>query len=79
MEKNHKKITTKDPVEKIARKRLSVLQLAESLGNVTEACEKLTNIHDAQLINYLKATKLKLGYLLNFCSKNKLEFKRLVY
>jgi len=44
-----------------------------------KVCEKLTNIHDAQLINYLKATKLKLGYLLNFCSKNKLEFKRLVY
>jgi GxxExxY protein len=44
-----------------------------------KVCEKLTNIHDAQLINYLKATKLKLGYLLNFGSKNKLEFKRLVY
>ena len=40
-----------------------------------KVCEKLTNIHYAQLINYLKATKLKLGYLLNFGSKNKLEFK----
>jgi len=33
-------MTTKNPVEKIARKRLSVLQLAESLSNVTEACRR---------------------------------------
>jgi len=44
-----------------------------------KVCEHLTNIHDAQLINYLKSTKLKLGYLLNFGSKSKLEFKRLIY
>ncbi len=34
------KITTKDPEEKLARKRLSVLQLAEILGNVSEACRR---------------------------------------
>jgi transposase InsO family protein len=32
------KITTKDPALKLAHKRLSVLQLAEALGNVSEAC-----------------------------------------
>ena len=31
-------MTTKGSVEKIARKRLPVLQLAESMSNVTEAC-----------------------------------------
>ena len=34
--------------------------------------------HEAQLINYLKASKMKLGYLLNF-GKHKLEFKRFVF
>jgi transposase InsO family protein len=40
MPDNNARVTTKDPAEKIARKRLSVLQLSESLGNVTEACRK---------------------------------------
>jgi len=40
MNKLSQKMTTKNPVEKIARKRLSVLQLAESLSNVTEACRR---------------------------------------
>jgi len=31
-------MVTKDPSEKIARKRLTVLQLAEQLGSVSEAC-----------------------------------------
>lgn len=34
------RIVAKDPSEKLARKRLSVLQLAESLGNVSEACRR---------------------------------------
>lgn len=33
------KIVSKDPSEKLAHKRLSVLQLAEALGSVTEACK----------------------------------------
>ena len=35
---NTEKIVSKDPAEKLAFKRLSVLQLAEALGSVTEAC-----------------------------------------
>ncbi|MDM7993098.1 MAG: IS481 family transposase [Candidatus Fermentibacter sp.] len=34
------KITEKDPAKKIARQRLTVLQLAEKLGNITEACRR---------------------------------------
>jgi hypothetical protein len=34
------KITTKDPALKLAHKRLTVLQLAASLGNVSEACRR---------------------------------------
>ena len=42
-----------------------------------KALAKLTGIEEAQLINYLKATGLKVGLLLNFGSKS-LEHKRLV-
>lgn len=43
-----------------------------------KSIEKLNKIHEAQLLNYLKATKIKVGLLINF-SPNKLEFKKLVY
>lgn len=33
------KCTVKDPAEKVARQRLSVLQLAQALGNVSAACK----------------------------------------
>ena len=39
---------------------------------------ELTGIEEAQLINYLKATKLKTGLLINFGAKS-LEYKRFVY
>lgn len=34
------RVTAKDPATKLAHKRLSVLQLAESLGSVSEACRR---------------------------------------
>jgi transposase InsO family protein len=34
------KTTTKDPAQKVAAQRLSVLQLAQALGNVSEACRR---------------------------------------
>lgn len=34
------RITTKDPAQKIARQRLSVLQLADELGSVAHACRR---------------------------------------
>jgi hypothetical protein len=40
MPDNNRRVATKDPAEKVAHKRLSVFYLAESLGNVTEACRK---------------------------------------
>ena len=44
-----------------------------------KAMEKLSNIEVAQLLNYLKATKLKLGILINFGSRGKLEWERYIY
>lgn len=35
--------------------------------------------HEAQLLNYLKATGIKVGYLINFGKPNGLDLKRLVY
>ncbi len=43
-----------------------------------KSLERLSNIEVAQLINYLKATKLKVGILINFGSRGKLEWKRYV-
>jgi len=43
-----------------------------------KAVDSLIKFHDAQLLNYLKCTGLKLGILINFGSE-RLEFKRLVF
>jgi GxxExxY protein len=42
-----------------------------------KALSDLSNDHEAQLLNYLKVTGLKLGLLLNFGSKS-LQYKRLI-
>jgi GxxExxY protein len=42
-----------------------------------KACEYLLNSHIAQLMNYLKSTKMEVGLLLNFGESP--EFKRLIY
>jgi GxxExxY protein len=43
-----------------------------------KALTELNSIHESQLINYLKATQLRIGLLINFGASS-LEFKRLVY
>jgi GxxExxY protein len=43
-----------------------------------KAISNLSGVEEAQLINYLKATKLKTGLLINFGAKS-LEYKRLIY
>ncbi len=40
--------------------------------------ENLQNIHEAQLLNYLKVTGIQVGFLINFKSST-VEIKRLVY
>jgi GxxExxY protein len=42
-----------------------------------KAIENLTKAHEAQLLNYLKGTGLKLGFLINF-GKEKAIYKRMV-
>ncbi len=43
-----------------------------------KAVSRLTDVHRAQLLNYLKATHMKLGILVNFSSYPKLEYQRIV-
>ena len=43
-----------------------------------KAAKQLDAVHDAQLLNYLKATGIRVGLLLNF-GRSKLQVKRLVF
>jgi GxxExxY protein len=43
-----------------------------------KALTRLTNKEQAQILNYLKATGLRVGLLINFGSTGKLEWKRFV-
>jgi len=42
-----------------------------------KAVNKLLSVHEAQLLNYLKATGLRIGFLVNF--GDRLEFKRKIF
>lgn len=44
-----------------------------------KALDQLTGREEAQLLNYLKATGMKVGVLINFGAHPKLEWKRLVF
>jgi GxxExxY protein len=43
-----------------------------------KTCKNITDEHRAQILNYLKAVKYKVGYLINFGNESKLEYKRMV-
>ena len=43
-----------------------------------KAIKRLSEIEQAQIINYLKATGLKVGLLINFASHPKMDWKRFV-
>ena len=43
-----------------------------------KACVALNAYDEGQLINYMRASKMRVGLLINFCSQAKLEWKRYV-
>ena len=44
-----------------------------------KAVRELTTDHMAQLVNYLKASGLSVGYLINFGRPDRLEWKRIIF
>ena len=50
----------------------------ESIVVELKAVAQLINEHEAQLFNYLRISKLQVGYLLNFGGKKELEWKRFI-
>jgi GxxExxY protein len=43
-----------------------------------KVCDRLTGVEAAQILNYLKATKMHVGLLINFGSRGTLDWKRYV-
>ena len=77
------------PVE--AQKEIKVFSTGQAVGTYfadlvvnneilleLKAVENLNNIHKAQVLNYLKATGLKLGLLINF-GRERVQYERLVF
>ncbi len=77
------------PVE--AQKEIKVFYKGEEVGTYfadlvvnneilleLKAVESLSNLHKAQVLNYLKATGFKLGLLINF-GRERVQYERLVF
>jgi GxxExxY protein len=63
------------PLKKKYRPDLLVLsEIVVELKAVKELCSD----HEAQLLNYLKATGKRVGYLINFGCSRELEWKRMI-
>ena len=60
----------------LRRKFRPDLLVATNIVVELKAVSALAPEHAAQLLNYLKATRKPVGYLVNFGSKSKLEWKR---
>lgn len=72
----HEKIIYRNESYKIQD---SMFEVYKILGHgFPEAVSEISNIHKAQLLNYLKAVGLKLGLLVNFSSYPKVEIERIV-
>jgi GxxExxY protein len=63
---------------KIVGDYLADIVVENSIILELKAVDKLQKIHEAQLLNYLKATDYKIGLLVNF-TYPKAEIKRFVY
>jgi GxxExxY protein len=57
---------------------MKILYKDEKIILEIKAVKELVNEHHAQVHNYLKATQMKLGLLVNFGHYPKLEYQRIV-
>ena len=84
LELNERKIPFKAQLElairykgkPLKRKFKPDLVVFEDLVVELKAASAISSEHEAQLLNYLKATGKPVGYLVNFGCKDKLEWKR---
>jgi len=63
--------------QKLVKHYLADFVCYENIIVELKALSELRGDHEAQLLNYLKASKMKLGLLINFGTKS-LQYKRLV-
>jgi len=76
-------------IEAVAQKELSVSYKGKQVGHYwadivvedqilleLKSVESLTKVHEAQILNYLKATGIRLGILINF-GRERVETKRI--
>ncbi len=63
----------------LAKEYIPDLLCFDSMIVELKALNKLSGQEEAQIINYLKATGLHVGLLINFGSRGKLEWKKFVY
>jgi GxxExxY protein len=64
--------------QKLAKEYVADFVCFEQIIIELKAIQRLTEKEEAQLLNYLKATGCRVGLLINFGSKGKLEWKRFV-
>ena len=63
--------------EKLNKKYIADFICYDQIIVETKAVKELSNNHYAQVLNYLKATNMKIGLLINFGSES-LEYKRII-
>ncbi len=63
--------------EEVVGQYIADIRVEERVIVELKTVEKLDKVHEAQLLNYLKATGIRVGLLVNF-KHTKAEFKRMV-
>jgi len=66
-------------VDRLNKKYVADLVVFGSMILELKALVCLAPEHIAQIINYLKASRLSVGYVINFGAPGKLEWKRVIY
>ena len=75
---SHKKLTVRYKDRELEKVYEADMLFYEQVIVELKALDRLTSREDAQMLNYLKATGLRVGVLINFGSHGRLEWKRLV-
>jgi GxxExxY protein len=65
--------------QKLRKEYIPDLICYEKIIVELKTLDQLSGQEESQVLNYLKATKFKVGILINFGSHNKLEWRRLIF